>query len=113
MQILIVEDIAVMGRMIRRSLEQMGHSAEVAADLASARQLMAERGFDLLLTDYDLPDGNGRDFAAEVKAQKPECPVILVTGSSMVQEAGPADFLLLKPFTRAGLIEAMASCATA
>ncbi len=110
MQILIVEDIAVMGRMIRRSLEQLGHAAEVAPDLLTARQLLAEREFDLLLTDYDLPDGNGRDFAAEVKASRPGCPVILVTGSSAVQEAGPADLLLLKPFTRAGLIEALAAC---
>jgi CheY-like chemotaxis protein len=38
--------------------------------------------FDLVVTDYTMPKGTGLDLARQLKAVRPELPVILYTGYS-------------------------------
>ena len=71
MRILYVEDNPRDADLVRRSL--LGGSApaqrfEIASTLAAARAALVEPlRFDLVLTDLNLPDGNGLELVAEIR----------------------------------------------
>ena len=54
----------------------------VAQDAAAARREAAALQPDVILMDYDLPDGNGIDSAKDIKAAVPDVRIIILTGSS-------------------------------
>lgn len=79
-RILIVEDHADTRRTLDRLLTRWGHDVTTAADLATARGLLASQNFDLLLTDLGLPDGHGTELMAELRAQGSTIPGIALSG---------------------------------
>lgn len=64
---------------------------------------LGERKCDAVLTDLNMPDGNGLDLCRAVRARDPEAPIILVTAFGNMQSAieavraGVFDFVT-KPF---------------
>jgi DNA-binding NarL/FixJ family response regulator len=50
-----------------------------AQSAAAARPLMAKGGFDVLLCDLGLPDGDGIDLIREAKKIRPETDIIVIT----------------------------------
>jgi DNA-binding response OmpR family regulator len=52
------------------------HKVTAAATLAEARALLAAGGFDVVLLDYDLPDGKGEELLAEIAGSVRVAPVI-------------------------------------
>lgn len=58
-------------------LEVIGHAWSVAGAVARAADLRP----DVVLMDFVLPDGNGADAAARIKADRPETKVVMVTAS--------------------------------
>lgn len=68
--ILIVEDHADTARVLRRMLEKSGFRVSAAGDLRSARQLAAQRNFDLVISDMSLPDGSGLELMRELHQGK-------------------------------------------
>src|SRR5688572_1525619 len=52
-----------------------------AGSVQEARHILKERP-DLLCTDWNLPDGDGFEFANEAKSQQPGIYVILCTANS-------------------------------
>ncbi len=97
--ILIVEDRATLRRLMRSALEQEGYGVTVADSAATGCRVVAERRFDLVLTDLKLGDGSGIDVLAESRQHQPEVPVVVLTAFGTVQTAveamklGAADFL--------------------
>ncbi len=76
--ILIVEDDTTLREGLAAALAKDDLSPRTAANLAEARQLLAERQFDLLLLDHNLPDGSGMEVCREATAQR-DVPVIFLT----------------------------------
>ena len=82
-----------------------GHAVElsVAVNLAQARQAFRETDFNLVILDQRLPDGNGLDFFAEMRRERPRQTALLITGFAEVKDAvravreGLFDYLT-KPF---------------
>jgi DNA-binding NtrC family response regulator len=72
---------------------------------------MSEAAYDLVVLDLKMPDMNGMDVLAEIKASWPDVKVIIVTGYASVDNAvqsiqeGAVDFLP-KPFTSSELVAA-------
>jgi DNA-binding NtrC family response regulator len=52
-----------------------------------AKSLLAERQFDLVLSDLVMPGMNGIDLLQYIKALRPELPVIMVTGFASIDTA--------------------------
>ncbi len=75
---LIVEDDTTLREGLAAALANASLSTCAAANLAEARRMFAKRAFDLLLVDYNLPDGSGMDFCREATAQR-DVPVIFLT----------------------------------
>jgi DNA-binding response OmpR family regulator len=100
--ILLVEDDASLSQTMSERLIREGYRVEVAKNMASAKQKFQECGFDLVVLDVGLPDGDGFALAAELKKTK-AVPFIFVTAMNSAEhrlrgyELG-ADEYIPKPF---------------
>jgi two-component system, OmpR family, response regulator len=101
-RILVVEDEPRISAFVARGLREEGHVVEVAADLVAARAALAA-GFDLLLVDRMLPDGDGLQLVRDLRRAGSQVPAICVTARDRVDERveglyGGVDDYLVKPF---------------
>src|SRR5262249_58505996 len=84
----------------------LGEQAIMAADVAAAEGVLAERGVDLVISDLRMPGGSGLDLLARVRAAAPDVQVIVLTAYGTVETAvdamkqGAFDYLQ-KPFDTA------------
>ncbi|WP_299329150.1 ATP-binding protein [Parasphingopyxis sp.] len=115
--ILMVEDDDRVRRSTAAGLEELGHAIFACASGREALAILAERPeIDLLLTDVVMPEMTGPELAGEIVADRPDMPVIFVTGYARdaidgEQFAGHA--ILRKPFTINALAEAVDSAVPA
>ncbi|RJP88634.1 MAG: PAS domain S-box protein [Desulfobacteraceae bacterium] len=81
-RILLVEDQEEVRDVIVSALTISGYRVREAATVAEAREWIARSGneFDLLFTDVILPDGNGIDFAEQVRDLRPAIKVLISSG---------------------------------
>lgn len=103
--VLIAEDDADMGRLIKALAEEAGFEGWTAADVPSALDMLA-REPALIMTDLRMPGGDGLEVIRQAKAHLPDVPVVLVTGYASAREAVEAFRLgvmdvILKPFDMA------------
>jgi two-component system, chemotaxis family, chemotaxis protein CheY len=107
LQVLIVDDSSMSRKHLRRLLEAVGieHILE-AQDGAQGAALINQHFFDLVISDYNMPEMNGQellDFIRQHSAQ-PGLPVLMVTSESnqnrlaAVQSSG-VSAICDKPFT--------------
>jgi two-component system chemotaxis response regulator CheY len=106
MKVLVVDDSAIMRKVIEQILEMLGHEAVPATNGLDAFERLKEHSdVRLILLDWNMPEMNGIEFLRAVK-DKPdlaEIPVIMLTTESerrkMIEaiEAG-AKHYLTKPF---------------
>jgi len=83
-QILVIDGDSSMRRLARLSLEIDGAFVLEAGSLAQARhQAFAKgfsaEGFDGIVIDRELPDGDGLDLVAEMRAHWPEARMVVLT----------------------------------
>ncbi len=104
MRILVVEDDVPLARYVRKGLEAEHYAVDVAHDGEQGRSLAGEYDYDLLVLDLNLPGLDGLDLLRQVRPQKPNMPVLVLTARSRVEDrvqsldAG-ADDCLIKPFS--------------
>lgn len=102
-RILVVEDDGGIRRVIERGLRLAGHVPTLADDLASGRDRWAVGAYDLVLLDVMLPDGDGLELLAELRAAGDATPVVLLSAREAADlrdratGAGATDYLK-KPF---------------
>ena len=112
-KVMIVEDEAIVRRVITRLLEREGYDVLVASNGVEALdQLEAEeQPIQLLLTDVVMPEMNGRELAKEVYHRWGPLPVIFMSGYTEEHPlpldgdaAGGRALFLEKPFTHSKLL---------
>ncbi len=80
-RMLIVDDDPDTAASVRRLLSKKFRSVvEVAATVSTARDRLKAETFDILILDYNLPDGTGLDLLEELSCSGDHPPVIMVTG---------------------------------
>jgi two-component system response regulator RegX3 len=102
-RILLVEDESSISAPLAELLEREGFVAEVAANLAQAREALAGEAPDLVLLDVMLPDGDGRDLARDIRKDS-DVPIVMLTarGEEIDRVLGlelGADDYVVKPFS--------------
>jgi DNA-binding response OmpR family regulator len=114
MRLLIVEDEVELASALARGLRREGHAVDTAASAADAELKLASAGYDLVLLDWNLPDGSGIEICRSVSngdldlfgSEKPR--VLMLTARDDVDDrvlgldAGADDYLV-KPFAFAEL----------
>ncbi len=105
--ILLVEDNDLFRGMLSSMLELRGYTVVTARKGAEALELTATQVFDAVLTDVDMPEMDGFEFCARVRAQQKEwgrdIPVWIMTGvfrPALERKANAAGAVLVlrKPF---------------
>ncbi len=96
---LIVDDEPDICELLELTLGRMNIETRAAADLAQARELLAQHHFDLCLTDMKLPDGNGVELVEHIQQHYPKTPVAMITAHGNMEwaikalKAGAFDFV--------------------
>ncbi len=76
---LVVDDDPSITEVLRKILESMGHPVTVHTDPLRAA---AETDFDLVITDYMMPNLNGIELLAVLRARKPDAIRLLITAAN-------------------------------
>jgi CheY-like chemotaxis protein len=105
-RILLVDDDAMVRRLVRETLRSRGYEVlDAESGEKALRRILEEgRAVDLLLTDLAMPDMGGRELARHVQARWPGLPVLYMSGYSeeMILSQGkldPPGAFLPKPFS--------------
>lgn len=103
MNILLIEDDLRVADVIKRGLEELQFSVNLAYDGEMGRKLALNQSYDLIITDIILPKVNGIELCKEIRAAKPSTPIIMLTALGTTDDkvegfdAGADDYLV-KPF---------------
>ncbi len=96
---LLVDDDRAFSAVAAATLQREGLPVTVAHSLHEARNLIAQKSFDLIILDRRLPDGDGLEALPEVRAALPGAVVVMVTAHGDIASAveairlGAADYL--------------------
>jgi len=109
MRILVAEDDAPLAEFLHQRLVQEHFAVQLVSDGIEAQRLAFEQAYDLVLLDLSRSqETSGLDVLRNIRAKKPDLPVLIVTAASMVEErvrgldAGADDYIG-KPFAFAEL----------
>jgi CheY-like chemotaxis protein len=107
--LLVVDDEEPLRRVVRRALEPEGCDILEASDGEDALRLLQELDPlpDLVLTDLRMPRVSGRELAEILSVFRPGLPVIAMTGFAGSAHPDRRLPLLVKPFTKPVLIQAV------
>lgn len=86
-KILIIDDDQDICRLLVRFLSKNGFETESVENGEDALKLLKEKQFELVLSDYRLPDTTGVDLLRKIKIINPNTAVIIITGYSDIKIA--------------------------
>src|SRR5262245_1092799 len=84
--ILVVEDEAVIRKVLDRFLTKLGYRLCLAASLREASENLNAFQADLLITDLRLPDGDGVEMVRRFEQAFPNAKSIIITGAPPPEE---------------------------
>lgn len=101
LRILFVEDHNDSRQTFARLLRHYGYDVFTALDYRTACTILGASRFDVLLSDIQLPDGNGCNLVLEAKSKQPLVAIaVSALGSSQDEERGMSygfDHYFVKP----------------
>jgi two-component system OmpR family response regulator/two-component system copper resistance phosphate regulon response regulator CusR len=114
LEILVVEDDELLGKALRRGLEEAGHRCSWVKSGQRGLERAISQQCDAVVLDLMLPDLGGLELLAQLRAAGVRTPVIVLTALGSVEErvAGlevGADDYLVKPFAFPELLARLAA----
>lgn len=103
MYVLVAEDERRLSQVIRRVLEEEGHTVDAAYDGEEALAMAMDGTHDVIVLDVMMPEMNGVEVCQSLRRNKLDTPVIMLTALDGVEDrvrgldAGADDYLP-KPF---------------
>ncbi|MCU0247228.1 MAG: ATP-binding protein, partial [Bryobacter sp.] len=114
LRVLLVEDDRQVRRFVAEVVAAGGHEVIEAGDAKAAWERIEREGWpEVVITDVVLPGASGVELARRVRAERPDLPVVLVSGypdeeaGDIMALSGPGIHFLRKPFTPAELLHAV------
>jgi len=104
MNLLIVEDEKRMLELLRKGLEEEGHTVVCAADGIEGQEMSRSYDFDMIILDIMMPRLDGYELTKRLRADNISTPILMLTAKDSVQEIVHgldlgADDYLTKPFS--------------
>ena len=109
MRLLVVEDEPRIAEILKSGLQRAGFAVDMVGRCADAQAALALAPYDAAILDLGLPDGDGIDLLADLRATHNGIPVLVLTARDAVEDkvagldAGADDYLI-KPFATVELI---------
>ncbi|MEN9340371.1 MAG: hypothetical protein RIQ62_1683 [Bacteroidota bacterium] len=103
-RILLVEDDASLGYVIKDSLEERGYEVTHATDGNAGWQQFSKNFYDLCLLDVNMPAKDGFSLATQIRRKNTHIPILFITAKNMQEDkiagfkAGGDDYIT-KPFS--------------
>ena len=103
LELCIIDDEAVVCKRLQQFLSRDGHTVETFVDSRSAIERIAEKRFDIVVTDIRMDNIDGMEVLDRVMKSGRDTKVILITGYATIEIArqaqakGAFDFIS-KPF---------------
>jgi CheY-like chemotaxis protein len=112
-RILIAEDNRVMSDVLKFNLQRSGYSVETVPNGRTALERLEREQFDLLMSDYQMPEVNGEELCRAARHCRPnrEIPIIMVSakGFELDVEGLTRELrlsaILYKPFSPRQVVE--------
>jgi response regulator RpfG family c-di-GMP phosphodiesterase len=101
--VLVVDDESYVRDMLASLLEER-YQCDTASDVEQAITLLGKRGYQLVLSDINMPGRSGLELLSEVTARNPNAVVVMISGSQNIESVvgalrrGAFDYII-KPFT--------------
>lgn len=111
-KILIIEDEQSILKLLTYNLEQEGYEVESSMDGQEGLELALENTYDMILLDLMLPNKDGMEICRELRQEKVEVPIIMLTAKDseidkiLGLEIGADDYIT-KPFSPREVIARM------
>ena len=113
MLVLVVDDNQTVLSVVAPILKRYGFRVLQAQNLAAARRIWGRLGgrIDLVVTDIQMPDGTGFDLSTEFAADRPQTPVVFMSGGYVPHDPvirahlGPRRAFVEKPFRFSALLD--------
>ena len=101
--VLLVEDDELIGKGIVAGLRKHGISVQHVLTAQDAETVHAEETFHALVLDLGLPDRDGMELLASMRAVEPQLPVLILTARDAIEHRlkglhDGADDYMVKPF---------------
>jgi two-component system chemotaxis sensor kinase CheA len=112
-RILVAEDSLTSRTLLRNILSASGFEVETAVDGQEAWEKLQSGGFDLVISDVEMPRKNGFELTAAIRSSFQELPVILVTSLESREdrergaEAGANAYIIKSGFDQSNLLDAI------
>lgn len=85
-KILVIDDELLIRRAMADYLTECGYQTTTAADGAEGLAIARAQRFDTVLVDLRMPRVDGLEVVATLKAEQPELPVVVVSGTGVLQD---------------------------
>lgn len=102
-KILVIDDDIKMLELLEKVLLRKGYTVETASKPKEALEKFEANGFDIVVTDINMPEINGLEILRQIKSVSPNTIVIMITAFATVSSAvesmklGAYDYII-KPF---------------
>ena len=97
LNILIVEDSALMLKMLNQNFSTKGFNTFLASSLKEAREIIRKNRIDYIILDISLPDGSGYELIEDLKSTSIKIVVVTSHNDSLLKETfydkGIIDFI--------------------
>lgn len=116
LSIVVADDVMEIRQLIGQWMEEEGHAIIHASTGRDVLRVVQGKPCDLVITDILMPDGDGLDVIIGLKHSHPAVRILGVSGGGThmaamdalrLAQAIGADGMLLKPFTRQQLLDAV------
>ena len=107
LQVLVIDDDAVVGRSFDRVLSEKGYEVSTALSGEEALETINETNFDVVFTDIKMPGIDGLEVTERIKARCPWTPVVVITGYGTDENEAKASVLGASGFVRKPLTPEM------
>jgi CheY-like chemotaxis protein len=111
LRVALADDEPMIRRVTQQMLLSMGAVVVECADAPALEALVAAGGFDLVVTDVDMPGGRGHEVLRQRRILGDLTPFVVITGNPYVVDVAvarhPAAIVLAKPFSLVDLEDAI------
>jgi signal transduction histidine kinase len=98
-RVLVVDDEEMVRSIVTQLLTLNDHEVDRASSGSEALEQFEEKHYDIVFTDFGMPEMTGAELARRLRERAPDLPVILLTGYTDTEEAvDDVDDILSKPF---------------
>lgn len=103
--ILLVDDQELVRHAVKLALSIAGHRVDTAENGLEALKILERGPYDLVITDWKMPEMTGEELAEKIREKFPNLPILLLTGYPPETRSPAITQIMLKPFTAADLHE--------